>query len=230
MPSLILAAILAAPLAPLVPVESRRPVPFREALALAARQSPDLAIARAQAQVAAAAKGKALTAWQPDLVASLQYDHTSAPAVLNYGQIATAFGITTATHIEPLTIVGPDSLYGTVQLTQPLFSPQGIFLLAPAKAGAEAAALAGDEAREQVLLSAARTYLTLTGVAQLKAAAWDARSRSRNDGSRTPATSSRLAPGPRSRCCAPRPRPRAPRASWPSSTASATRCCRSWRP
>src|SRR5438105_1333573 len=52
--------------------------------------------------------------------------------------------------------------------------PQGLFLIGPAWAGAEAAARGADEAREQILLAVARAYLGLKGVEGLIAAARDA--------------------------------------------------------
>src|SRR5260370_13310224 len=56
----------------------RRKVSLLEALQLAAKQGPDVAAARAQADVARAGVNKAFTAWQPDLSAAGTYDHTNA--------------------------------------------------------------------------------------------------------------------------------------------------------
>src|SRR5205085_8642750 len=72
------------------------------------------------------------------------------------------------------TIVAPNSRYGTLQLTQPLFTPQGLFLKAPAEAGTEAANRGADEAQEQVLLNVARTFLNVKGLEGVLAAARDA--------------------------------------------------------
>ncbi|HMC35844.1 MAG TPA: TolC family protein, partial [Myxococcales bacterium] len=145
-----------------------RPVSLREALQLAARQGPDVAAARAQAAIVAVSVERAWTAWKPDLVATGSFDHTSAPQEFDPAKL----GLPPS--IPPLTIVAANSRYGTLQLSQPLFTPQGLFLPGIAGNGADAAAKGADEAREQVLLNVARTYLSLQGIEGLLAAAQDA--------------------------------------------------------
>lgn len=145
----------------------RRAVPLREALQLAAKQGPDVAAARAQAAITRVGVERAFTAWKPDLSATGTFDHTSAPQVFN----PAALGLPGAPR---LTIVAPNSRYGTVQLSQPFLTPQGLFEPGIARSFAEAADRGADESREQVLLSVARTYLTLQGIDGLLAAAQDA--------------------------------------------------------
>jgi len=144
----------------------RKPIPLREALQLAARQGPDVAAARAQAAITRVGVERAYIAWKPDLSATGTFDHTSAPQQFDPG----VFGLSG----PKLTIVAPNSRYGTLQLSQPLLTPQGLFLPGIASSFAEAADRGADEAREQVLLNVARTYLTLQGVDGLLAAAHDA--------------------------------------------------------
>lgn len=75
--------------------------------------------------------------------------------------------------VEDITIVGRNSLYGNVLVSQVLFSPN--FLLLPAVfEGGEAARLGTLEAREQILLAVARVYLGLEGISQLEQAAREA--------------------------------------------------------
>lgn len=164
----------------LVTQQGRRLTTLREALDLAARQGPDVASARANAAVARVSVERAWNAWKPDLVASGQLDHTSAPAELDFGKFAGAF--TSFTNLRftggpvppPVSIVATNSTYGTIQLSQPLFSPQGLLLIGPANRAAEAASLGADEAREQVLLNVARAYLGVKGLYGLLEAARDA--------------------------------------------------------
>jgi outer membrane protein len=152
-----------------------RKVSLPEALQLAAKQGPDVAVARAQAQIAHAQVDRAWGAWQPDVVASGQYDHTNGAASVNFGPLLVAAGLpANAFGPQPLTIVGQNNWYGNAQITQPLFTPQGIFGIGAAKAGAEAADRGADQAREQVLLSVARAYLGLQGLEGLLQAARDA--------------------------------------------------------
>jgi outer membrane protein len=155
-----------------------RKVSLQEALQLAAKQGPDVAVARAQAQIAHAQVDRAWGAWQPDVVANGQYDHTNGVAVFDFrpllgplgalGVPANAFGP------QPITIVGQNNWFGNGSITQPLFTPQGIFGIGAAKASAEAADRGADQQREQVLLSVARAYLGLQGLEGLLQAARDA--------------------------------------------------------
>lgn len=146
--------------------QQRRPVRLREALQLAAKQGPDVAASRAQAAITRVGVERAYTAWQPDLSATGSYDHTSAPQVFNPAVLGLSGPI--------LTIVAPNSRYGTLQLSQPLLTPQGLFQPGIAKSFAEAADRTADDAREQVLLSVARTYLSLQGLEGVIGAARDA--------------------------------------------------------
>ncbi|GAC1602639.1 MAG: hypothetical protein NVS4B10_14890 [Myxococcales bacterium] len=157
--------------------QGRRLTTLREALELAARQGPDVAAARANAAVAGVSVERAWNAWKPDLVASGQVDHTNAPAELDFAKFAGALTAFTNVRFDgrpappAVSIVGANSTYGTVQLSQPLFSPQGLFLIGPAHRSADAAALGADEAREQVLLNVARAYLGVKGLYGLLEAA-----------------------------------------------------------
>jgi outer membrane protein TolC len=175
------AAAAQQPLPEMVSKLNRRVASLRDALDLAARQGPDVAAARAQAAITGAGVERAWNAWKPDLAASGQFDHTSTPSVLDFAQFAGAF--TSFTNLAltpgkaapaPLTLVGQNSVYGTVQLSQPLFNPQGLFLIGPANRARDAAALGADESREQVLLGVVRAYMGTKGLYGLLEAAEDA--------------------------------------------------------
>jgi outer membrane protein len=160
-----------------------RTVTLSEALTLAAVQSPDVAAARAQAAVAAAGVRRAWTAWQPELTVGAQYVHSSAEAQLDLGGfVGLVAGVFQLMPVnpqlvpEPVVITARNSHYASAQISQPLFTPAGVFLLGPAKAGAEAAELGALEAREQVLLAVARTFLGLQGIQQMTDAAREAES------------------------------------------------------
>jgi outer membrane protein TolC len=144
----------------------RRKVPLREALQLASRQGPDIAVARAQAAIAQASVRRAWTAWQPDVSANGTFDRTSGYSSIPAGALGPGS--------PEITIVGQNSTYATFQLSQPLLTPQGLFAPGVAYAGAEAAARGADETREQVLLGVARAYLGLQGLEGLLEAARDA--------------------------------------------------------
>src|SRR4051812_16881375 len=83
----------------------RRKVSLREAMQLAAKQGPDVAAARAQAAVVHAGVEKAWTAWQPDLVATGTFDHTSAPSIIPAGSLGAGS--------PEIVIVAPNSRFGT---------------------------------------------------------------------------------------------------------------------
>ncbi len=158
-----------------------RTVTLQEALSLAAKQGPDVAAARAQAAVAAAGVRRAWTAWQPEVTLSGQFVHTSAPATLDLGGFVQLVGgvyqlqpVNPGIIPPPVAISAENSRYATAQISQPLFTPAGVFLIGPAKAGAEAAELGALEAREQVLLAVARTYLGLEGISGMMDAAREA--------------------------------------------------------
>ncbi len=162
----------------------RRPVPLREALQLAAKQGPDVAAARAQAAITRVGVERAYTAWKPDIAATGTFDHTSAPQRFDLAPFVRLVGAAypslngqmpnLSIVPPPIDIVSTNSRYGTLQLSQPLLTPQGLFLPGIASSFAEAADRGADEAREQVLLNVARTYLSLQGVDGLLAAARDA--------------------------------------------------------
>ena len=144
----------------------RRRISLKEALQLASKQGPDVMASRAQAAIARASVRRAWTAWQPDLTATGTFDHTSAPASIPAGALGPGS--------PAITILAPNSEYATFQISQPFFSPQGLFLPGVAGAAAEAADRGADEAREQSLLAVARTYLSLQGLRGLLDAAREA--------------------------------------------------------
>jgi outer membrane protein TolC len=158
------------------PATDARKVTLQEALQLAARQSPDVAAARAQAQIAHAQVERAWTAWQPDVVANGQYDHTNGIAVFDFRPLINALPQIPpgAFGPQPLVITDQNNWYGNLQVSQPLLTPQGLFGPGVAKAGAEAADRGADQAREQILLAVARAYLGLQGYEALLQAARDA--------------------------------------------------------
>src|SRR5438067_13604171 len=89
-----------------------RVVSLKEALQLAAQKGPDVAAARAQADVIGAGVERAYTAWQPDLVATGTFDHTSAPQVFDVALLARQLGLPTpASPPPPLVIVGANSRF-----------------------------------------------------------------------------------------------------------------------
>src|SRR3954471_13631740 len=156
------AQVMAPPPPP--PQRMRRKVPLKEALRLAASQGPDVAAARAQAAIARAGVEKAWTTWQPDLTATGTFDHTNASLTIPAG----VFGP------DPISVVAPNTRLGTLQISQPLLTPQGLFLPGIANAAAEAAAHGPDETREEILLVVARSYLNLQAQDGLLAAAREA--------------------------------------------------------
>src|SRR3954462_6432120 len=103
---------------PPAPAQPRRKVSVKEAMRLAATQGPDVAAARAQAAVVRAGVEKAWTTWQPDLSASGTFDHTNASLTIPAG----VFGP------DPISVVAPNTRLGTLQISQPLLTPQGLFL------------------------------------------------------------------------------------------------------
>lgn len=160
--------------------EERRPVSLQEALTLAASHSHDLRNAQAQADQSKAQASRVIGAFLPELSAQGSLVHTTAPAVLDFGGTIQLVGgvyglqpVNTGIIPAPINIVAANSAYGTVTLTQTLFTPQMVLLKA-AYEGADAAKLGSYEAREQVLLGVARMYLGLEGLVQLEKAAKDA--------------------------------------------------------
>src|SRR5438552_4550768 len=140
----------------------RRKVPLKEAMQLAVKQGPDVAAARALAEITRANIRKAWTNWQPNVVATGQFDRTSAPSIIS----GAALGLP-----SDVVLVGRHSWYGTFQITQPVFNPQGLFQPGIANSAAEAADLTADQTREQIVLTVAQAYLVLQGLeGQIEAA------------------------------------------------------------
>ncbi|MBX7098547.1 MAG: TolC family protein [Myxococcaceae bacterium] len=176
MRTLLALALLCAPAA----FADRREVTLAEALGLAQKNSHDLKAAQAQAGVAKAQAERVIGAFLPELTAQGSLVHTTAPAVLDFGQTIQLVGGVyqlqpkdTSLIPAPISIVGANSAYGTLLASQLLFTPQMI-LLPAAKEGTEAARLGALEAQEQVLLNVARLYLGLEGLVELERAAKDA--------------------------------------------------------
>jgi outer membrane protein TolC len=167
--------------APTNPTGAPRRVGLREMLQLVDKHSPDLGAARAGAQVAAEGIRRAWTAWQPDVSAGLTYDHTNAPAKLDLGGFVQLMGGVYAIRpanpqlIPPATVItGADSLYGTLQISQPILTPQGLFVIPLARDQAKAAALSANDVRDQLLLGGVRAYLSLSALDGTLDAARDA--------------------------------------------------------
>ena len=97
----------------------RRRISLREALQLAAKQSPDIAAARATAAITEASVRRAWTTWQPDISATGTFDHTSAPSSIAAGTLGPGS--------PEIVLVVPNSRYATFQISQPFLSPQGLF-------------------------------------------------------------------------------------------------------
>ena len=141
----------------------RRQARLREALQLTANQGPDVAAAQAQAAIVEAGVKRAWTFWQPNVVATGQWDHTSAPSSIPAGSLGPGS--------PEIILTATNSRYGTFQVTQPFLTPQGLFLPGIANKSAEAADRNYEENREQILLSTARTYFSLQGLQGLLEAA-----------------------------------------------------------
>jgi outer membrane protein len=182
-----LAALTLSPLAAAAP----RTVTLREALELTSHNSPDLRAVRAQAEQVEAKAGLVYAAVLPEVSLQGSYVYTTAEAKFDVGQmiagilpaVGPVYGLPNPPNPAVLdqilanspsqTIVARNSGYGTLQLTQTLFTPQ--LLLLPSAAHAREAAQAGTaEAREQVLLAAARVFLGTEGLAELEKAAREA--------------------------------------------------------
>jgi outer membrane protein len=158
----------------------RRVVSLKEALELAAKNSPDLAAAKARADQVVSQANQVWGALLPEISANGSVVHTSAPATFAVGQfIGLVGGVYALTPANPslipsdIDIIGENSTYGGVVVTQTLITPQMV-LIPAADDGVQSAHLGTLEAREQVLLATARLYLSIKGIAQLEAAAHDA--------------------------------------------------------
>lgn len=181
----------------------RRQVTLKEALTITEKKNPDLQAARTAIATAAARTRQALAIALPELSVSASYVRTSVQqefkakdsakaqaegtiGLVNYIGSTFGFPLTEAQlaplkaqqqaaidQVNDIVIVGTNSVYGNVLLSQVLFSPN-FFLLPAAWEGGEAAKLGTLEAREQILLAVARVYLGLEGIGQLEQAAKEA--------------------------------------------------------
>jgi outer membrane protein len=167
-----------------------RPVSLKDALDLAAERNSDLKVAKARAMEVSAKARQLVAVALPELTLSVSGVITSAPAVLdNGGQLdllSTLVGASNlplpaqapileglATSPRTIPIQARESLFGSLVLTQVLFSPQ--FFSFPAIADSkEAARFAELEAQNQVLLGVAKTYVGIEGLRELEAAAQEA--------------------------------------------------------
>jgi len=123
---------------------------------LAVKQGPDVAAARAGADITRAGVRRAWNNWEPNIVATGTYDHTSAPSAIPAGALGPGS--------PPVTLVATNSRYGTLQITQPFLNPQGLFQPGVANAATEAADRTADQTRELIVLSVAQAYFTLQGL------------------------------------------------------------------
>ncbi|MBM4776112.1 MAG: TolC family protein [Archangiaceae bacterium] len=181
----------------------RRQVTLKEALTITEKKNADLQAARTAIAAAAARTRQALAVALPELSVSASYVRTSVQqefkakdsakaqaegtiGLVNYMANTFGFPLTDAQlaplkaqqqaaidQVNDIVIVGTNSVYGNLLLTQVLFSPN-FFLLPAAWEGGEAAKLGTLEAREQILLAVARVYLGLEGIGQLEQAAKEA--------------------------------------------------------
>ena len=172
----------AAPTAAPVVASSRRVVSLADALKLASKNNHDYQAALANAQMVQTQANRVWGALLPEITANGSYVYTSAPAVFDLTSITGVVGASWPQLGQPqmvpglptqIPIIAANSVYGTLQVQQFLFTPM-MFLLPAAKPGVAAAKLGAGEAREQVLLGVARLYLGLQGLQQIEAAAHDA--------------------------------------------------------
>jgi outer membrane protein len=166
--------------APPVATSTRRAVSLEDALKLTAANNQDLMAARAVHSQVKAQASRVWGAILPEISASGSLVHTSAPASLNLRDFAGAIGaayslgeVPAAFQPTPVYITKSESAYGTLLVSQILFTPQ-LMLIPAATDGVEAARLGSLEAREQVLLATAKVYLGLEGIGQLESAAREA--------------------------------------------------------
>lgn len=167
---------VAAPIA----VSARRAICLADALKLAAVNNQDLAGARARHLQVDARASRVWGAILPEISLSGSLVRTSAPAKLDLGDFVNLVGgVYQLQQKDPSLIPAPvyitntNSAYGTLLISQILFTPQ-LLLIPAASDGVEAARLGALEAREQVLLGTAKVYLGLEGIAQLESAAREA--------------------------------------------------------
>ncbi len=101
------------------------------------------------------------------------YGFPVAPNEQALAAVKSGFRDAASGSLQPTTIVGRNSLYGNLIVTQTLFAPQ-MFLLPAAEQSNQAAKYGSLEAREQVLLAVARLYLGIEGLSLIEDAAKDA--------------------------------------------------------
>ncbi len=167
-------------IAPPVAVSNRRAVSLEDALKLTAKNNQDLAAAKAQHVQVQAQASRVWSAILPEISLNGSLVRTSAPAVFELGGLVNLVGgVYQLTPVRSDLIPGPvyitkeASAYGTLLVTQILFTPQ-LLLIPAASDGVEAARLGSLEAREQVMLATAKVYLGLEGIAGLENAAREA--------------------------------------------------------
>lgn len=165
---------------PVVEPQVRRPASFAEVMKLARDKNPDLAAAKANASLAKIQAGRVFGSVLPEITAGGQLVRTSAPARFAIGDIIGLVGGVyrippqdLSLIPDPIDIVGVNSAYANVQISQLLFTPQ-MLLVPAAKQGTEAAQLGAMEAQEQILLNVAKLYLGLEGLRDIEKAARDA--------------------------------------------------------
>jgi outer membrane protein len=167
-----------------------RAVALKEAVGLALERNADLKVAQAKAMEVSAQARHMVAVGLPDLALSASGVLTSAPAILdNGGQLDLLSTLVRASNLPPpaqtpildglsssprsIPIQARESAFGSLVLTQVLFSPQ--FFLFPAIADSkEAARLANLEAKNQIVLAVAKAFVGVEGLRALEAAALEA--------------------------------------------------------
>jgi len=158
-PSILAATALALALAAFPGVaRAEPPITLDEALAIASRESPDLASARADARSAAAERSISLAGILPRLDLSSSFGHefagpSSSPRVVFQGGVPIFVGETRATDQE--------AYAGSLRLSQPLFDWATFKEVARARFGARAAERQYDEATLSVAFDVTRRFYDL---------------------------------------------------------------------
>ncbi len=150
-----------------VATSPRRAVSLEDVLKLTAQNNQDFAAARAQHQQIDAQASRVWGAILPEMSVSGSLVNTSAPQKFDLADFIPSL------MPNPVFLVNANSAYGTLLISQILFTPQ-LLLIPAASDGVESARLGSLEAREQVLLAAAKVYLGLEGITQLEKAAREA--------------------------------------------------------
>lgn len=149
---LVFAAALALSLARGSPARAEAPLTLDEALAAAARASPDLALARADAESAAADRmaSTGLVLPRLDLQASFGHDFTGPSALVTQGGVTLVAGVAPASDRET------DAL--ALRLTQTVFDWAAFRELSRARSSARAAARQYDEAALSTAFEVTRRF------------------------------------------------------------------------